>query len=687
MGTYHFTMPSGEEYEVDAADENAAAAALTQSGVHFGASEPAKGQAAPVEPGDSTAAFGHGLVNGVPIVGPYLAGGLDRVAAGARALSFGESYGDALHHVQDFDKTTTEAHPTADTLGNVAGATGAAAVAAPLVAAAAPGLATAGLGARTAAGLLSGAALGGGDAAVRSGGDLEKTAEGAALGGTLGGALPAVGVGLERVVRAGADGVARAAALRGVGVSSPAAETLMRSMEADGTLGGQGAANIAAAGPTAMLADAGPNARNVLDTALQRGGPGTQSARAAIEDRAAGADTNIGAALDRALGPAQGAATAKGAIREGSAPARSAAYDAAYAQPIDYTSDAGRQIETLVKNHVPASAIAQANALIRADPTLGPAGQILAHEAADGTVTFEKLPDVRQLDFITRGLKGVADQEDAKGKLGGTTPLGRTYSLLAGTLRDAGRAAVPAYGTALDTAADPIAASKAVDLGTKLLGTGVPRDVAAEQLGGMSAAETAGVRQGVRSQFDEKLANVKRTVTDPNVDARQAVSAVKDLSSDAAQQKLGMITDPDGFEAIRQALAHGTPALELRSAAAGNSRTFARGVTNEAVQQATDPGIVGRLAAGEPLKAGQALAQLVTGTRPIDRQRAQDSVYGELSRLLTAPRGQDAIDLATALARAHRTQASINGAAARVPVRAGVQAAVSPLVSLFDQSR
>ncbi|MCZ4093046.1 hypothetical protein [Sinorhizobium psoraleae] len=51
----------------------------------------------------------------------------------------------------------------------------------------------------------------------------------------------------------------------------------------------------------------------------------------------------------------------------------------------------------------------------------------------------------------------------------------------------------------------------------------------------MSAAERRGVAQGIRSQIDEKIANVTRAVQDGNMDAREAIKGLKDLSSRAAR--------------------------------------------------------------------------------------------------------------------------------------------------------
>ncbi|MDP4005059.1 hypothetical protein [Methylobacterium sp. NEAU K] len=156
---------------------------------------------AAAEPGDSSAAVGRGLIEGVPVVGPYLLGGVNRVAAGIRSLKNDTRYSDELKAVEDFGKRTAEEHPIASGAGEVAGGV---VGALPLMAAApaAFGASSAALPVRMAASAASGAGLGGADAAVRSGGDLGAIEAGAALGGGLGAAGPALGAGVGRAVRA-----------------------------------------------------------------------------------------------------------------------------------------------------------------------------------------------------------------------------------------------------------------------------------------------------------------------------------------------------------------------------------------------------------------------------------------------------------------------------------------------------
>lgn len=181
MARFEITAPDGGRYEVEGENEQGALAALQQ---HVGSS--AKAPA-----GDESAAIGRGLISGMPVVGPYLLGGVNRAVAGVRSLQSGKPYADELNTVQGFSDATAKNNPKSTVAGEVAG--GVLAMA-PAVAAApaAFGAGAAALPARMVASGASGMALGGADAAVRSGGDLKATGMGAVTGGALGLAGPAV---------------------------------------------------------------------------------------------------------------------------------------------------------------------------------------------------------------------------------------------------------------------------------------------------------------------------------------------------------------------------------------------------------------------------------------------------------------------------------------------------------------
>ena len=494
---------------------------------------------------------------------------------------------------------------------------------------------------RMAAGAGTGAAQGGimgfGAGEGGLGNRLEGAAYGAGLGGTVGALAPAFG----GAAGAGTRHIASGGAARELGVSRPAYNILSRTMSADDSLTGQGAQRMAAVGPGAMLADAGPNARSILDTVIQRSGPAAQVARDAVEGRASQASGQIAGAMDSTFGPARGVATVERELRVGSAPARRSAYDAAYEKPLDYASEQGKQIEALINDRVPGEAIKKANALMRAEGHRS--NQILADVADDGTVTFKTLPDVRQLDYITRGLNEVADAADGAGKLGGQTQIGRAYGNLAKDIRGLVRQAVPEYGIALDTAAEPIAARNALRLGEKLLSPSLARDEVAQAVKGMSKSEKDSLSQGIRSQFDEALANVKRAVTDGNMDAREAVKAVRDLSSRANREKVAIVVGDDAADKLFSQVDRAAAALDLRAGMAQNSKTFARTSMDDSLRGMTDDGFLNALRSGEPVNALKRLAQVLGNRTPAAKEAIYDNVQMELARALTGPNGQQTL--------------------------------------------
>lgn len=501
---------------------------------------------------------------------------------------------------------------------------------------------TAGLGTKIGMGMLEGAGLGtlyGAGEGEGLVGTAVEGAKGAGMGALLGGAFPAVAQGASSGYQAIKNAIAGREVAKQAGVSADVIRLLGSTMDADGTLGQRGTANMARAGQEAMLADAGPNARTILDTAIQRSGPGAVQAGDAISARASRSATDLTTALDTALGKPEGVTASQAAIRRGSAGARQAAYEgSAYQQPINYADPRGMALEELVKTRVPASAIRDANALMRLDGHASK--QILANMADDGTVAFQTMPDVRQLDYIKRALDHAAQSGDGAGALGGQTALGRAYQGVARELRDTLADLVPEYGAALKTAADPIQRVKAVQFGSKLLSPSMTRDAAADMVRGMTDAERRAAAQGIRSNIDDAMARVTRTVMDGDTESREAIKALKDLSSRANREKLALVIGQDKADNLFREVDRVATSFDLRASVAQNSKTFARDAVRERVRQMVQPGPVGKLAQGEPLNAGKRVAQVLTGKTPERIVAQEDKVYSEIARLLTGSRQQ-----------------------------------------------
>lgn len=267
--------------------------------------------------------------------------------------------------------------------------------------------------------------------------------------------------------------------------------------------------------------------------------------RGFMEDTMARTIDNIGVTLDRTFGAPAGVDRVSTALREASAPARQQAYDAAYAAPIDYSSEAGRSLENLITRVEQAApgTISLANRMMAGEGVQS--NQIMANVGTDGSVTFTQMPDTRQIDYITRSLNQMAQSGDGMGALGGQTDIGRIMSNLSRDIRDTLRVANPLYGDALQSAATPIGQKQALLFGQDLLNPSLPRDVAAERIAGMSPPELDFVRQGLRSHLDEVLANVRTTLSNPDTGMREAQQALARLSSRAVRDKIGLLLSPD----------------------------------------------------------------------------------------------------------------------------------------------
>ena len=402
------------------------------------------------------------------------------------------------------------------------------------------------------------------------------------------------------------------------------------------------------------MADMGPNARALLDTAIQKSGPAGVAARQQIDNRVTVAAKKVDNALNDAFGVRQGTATVERGIRAGKKtpseianpgrqmvaeghkfdPPTKAAYDLAYEKPIDYSTRMGVQIEEIIKDRVPPSAIKAANKLMRMEGSKSK--QIKATILDDGSIKYETLPDVRQVDYITRGLNQIADREAGKGALGGTTQLGRSYGNgLSRQLRGLTKDAVPEYAQALKLAADPIQARKALQTGRDALSAKMPRDELVEAMRGMSEMERSFLAQGVREVIDDSVANVKKAFTDTNMDAREAAKALKDLSSRSSRDKITTAIGKDKAGKLFAELDEATVAFELKASVAQNSKTFARESLASHVTELTEAGPMNALRRGEPVQAAkEGLRGLLGGSRA-QRGARQDQIYSDLVNALT----------------------------------------------------
>jgi hypothetical protein len=285
MPTFELSGPDGAAYHVDAPDANAALDAFHS----FVGAPPAP------DIGTDRAATIAAL-RGIPVLGAYADKGAAALNAAAQplietGLSNADSFSGRLAENEKTIKAATDArertHPIESTLEK--GALGIAATLPLIEAAPALAGATGSFAARSGMGALSNAVLGGADAGARG----QNVAQGAAIGGLIGGAAPTVGAALSpfasRIMamvnptRFGEGQIAR-----GVAESGQTPQQLSQAVQ-----------QAAAEGqPQYTLADAmGNPGQRMLSTVARAPGEGRTDVVNALEQRQAGQGRRISNAL------------------------------------------------------------------------------------------------------------------------------------------------------------------------------------------------------------------------------------------------------------------------------------------------------------------------------------------------------------------------------------------------------
>ncbi len=236
-----------------------------------------------------------GMIEGVPIVGPAIKGGAEKAAAYIRSKINDTDYDNELSSVQGDYVTSATEFPKVNTGGKIAGAVGSM-VPLGMTAAGAKALGVTGknIGSRLMAGTASGAAIGGGDAAVRSEGDLDAITQGATIGAGAGLAGPVIGSAVGGGVRALRSGLQRSA--------SQADSVAMRAMEGDQITPEVAKQQLAAMGKDAMLSDLGPNLSQHAGTIVTMPGQGQKIVRDAMRARSKNAGNRVKDALASSIG-------------------------------------------------------------------------------------------------------------------------------------------------------------------------------------------------------------------------------------------------------------------------------------------------------------------------------------------------------------------------------------------------
>lgn len=442
--------------------------------------------------GTEAAAVGRGLINGVPIAGPALLSGTNKVAAFLRSISFGIPYDQALKEVEGFSERTAKDSPFATGAGEFfGGAIGTA----PLVMAApaAFGAGAGGLAVRAGASGLTSAALGGADAAVRSDGDADAVRRGALVGGAFGLGGPVAGAAVGKGVRTAAELFGpRAVKVPGAGnaTASRLAEDLRNSGGPDALR-----TRLQELGPEAMLLDASPSLEGRAQGLAIR--PETrETITAPITQRAAGANARLGADVDAQLGRPMDPAAFHAALDEAYDGAVPGLYRAAVGSgdAVDTSgvlATIGRLSET--EKGGAQQALRRAWNLLHTEGDVPDVGRALVPDRRAAALHNAKEELDAQIASV-RERQGSA----ARSELNALTTVRRA-------LNDALEAQVPGYADANWTAQGFFRQREAFDRGQTLLNGGreaIRPAQLADETSAMTAEVAAAQRAGLRAEVD-----------------------------------------------------------------------------------------------------------------------------------------------------------------------------------------
>lgn len=473
---------------------------------------------------------------------------------------------------------------------------------------------------------------------------------GAATGATAGLGLPALGTALSKgfanfksyVQNREAKNLATE-----LGISDRAATVIREAVQTtDADLADMLAA-IDRAGEQGMIADADIATQVLLDAAAAAEGGASAIVRSAVEGRAQQAGQGLGRVMDETIvaqpklgGDVADVKDIATSISAETRPQRQAAYNQAYNTPIDYTSEAGKKIESLI-GRIPSGtlrkAIQEANDAMKVDGV--GARQIMADIDAQGNVTFIEMPNTVQADYIKRALGTIGQETDNRGRP--TADAGRAQRLYR-EMSSALTEAVPAYGQAVRLGGDKIGRDIALDVGVRALNKSVtPREVT-RQLASLDEGQRVYAKVGLRDSIQQTIDNVKATIASPDVDVNALRTVLRDLSSEANRAKVKAIIGQEASDKLFRELEKASAALALKAAVAVNSKTAIRQATKESIERFTEPGVIQAAMRGEPLQATQRVVQALTGETGEFAQAQKNEIMREIARAMTSARGEEA---------------------------------------------
>lgn len=548
MPTYVLTGPDGKKYKVTGDTPEGAVSALKKS---IGAGGP------PPSMEDRVNTFTGGVLEGVPIVGPAIRGGLDRVGAAIAAGIYDDTtYDQALQRIQRGTARNKEALPGTDVAGQLTGAV-APFVAAGAVPAAAKALGMSGpLMSRIGLGAVSNAAIGGADTLAR-GGDAGDAARSAAISGAIGAAAPVVAKGLQ----AGWQAIKKPFA-----PASTADDILANAFRRDRVTG-----NVLSAGddvaarannqPVLNVDRGGETVRALARDVANKSPEARDTIKRAVQDRYEAQSGRVVDLFSKITGGRTDDVALRETLRSAARASNKPAYDAAYQSPAA-ASLWDDTLQRMTSSPAVRAAIAdvESRSADRAVVEGFKAVRNPFNALPDGTLGLKPgvSPSLQFWDHVQRNLREAADRAARAGDNSMAADLGSIRRMLNQHLD----AAVPQFNAARSGAAAFFAADDAIEAGQKFASQTRNLNQARSILNKMKPIEKKAFAFGFASEI------VSKAKAAP--DSRNVINSV--FGSQEARQKMAMTFGATQAREI-EAFVRVEQAMDKMRGALGNSTT------------------------------------------------------------------------------------------------------------------
>lgn len=491
-----------------------------------------------------------GLIEGIPIAGPLIRGGIDRAAAGTLSMIYNKPYDDVLKRIQSGTTDEKAANPGIDATAQITGGIASMVpVAATATGAKLLGITGRNLASRAAASAGTNALVSGADSAAR-GGDANDITGNAMIGASIGGAVPVVGSMLSTAAKPLIDAVKAR-----VNPSGFASQKIAERLASDGTSVSQAAGKMARNGLS--LADSGgQNTRNLLKTTTNIPGPAQQAVKAKLTLQAMGQGDRLKTVIGKTLADPEGYLTAKDDIANAAKNLAAPLYKQAYSAPVHFS----QSLESILETPAGKSALLKAEQLAANEQV--PFQQLFVNVAPNGTsATVKRVPDTRGWDYIKRAMDDMigAQTDTITGKV---TNEGRILTSLKNKMLGEIDSVNPAYKAARQVWGGQQSLDEALEFGKKAMQQ--PPEAVERYVKGLGPAQQQSLQVGA--------AEWARGVIDKG---NFTQNAVLKLFGNRQQVRIwrAIFNDENKFKAFRQAMFAEAKKRETYNVVGGNSST------------------------------------------------------------------------------------------------------------------